>query len=467
MLESNTTKTMLRRTPRFGMVIAIALSLAALAGCGGRSGIADISTPPPKGASSFFGMDTNQTTDPWPGSMVPLASWRSLGGSVKWADIEPTCDGGNNPTNSCFDWTRLDQWMSDAQAGGQDVMFTVYATPTWASSKPTDTSCALLSKNGPGICDPPNDLNCDGTGTNQHFIDFVTALLSHEGPGKIKYWELWNEPNIASEWNADADCPSPANASFLMLARMAKDLKTTVSGVDANARFTTPAATGGSAPVSNWLSSYMANSTGASYADIITFHGYVNDASVGGGVCPSGCPQPENVVDVITGVQSLAAGKPVFDTEGSWGNVGGTNAITDPDQQAAFLGRYYLVQMGAGVAKFYWFGWDFATSGYLYDGSLDSAGVAYQQIVNWTEGATVQKCAAVGSQWSCTIAGSDASQSMAIWDSSQTCSNGVCTTINVSAPAGFTSYLDLAGNKHSITNGSVPVGLKPILLTTS
>jgi hypothetical protein len=149
------------------------------------------------------------------------------------------------------------------------------------------------------------------------------------------------------------------------------------------------------------------------------------------------------------------------------------NTILDPDQQAAFLGRYYLLQLGAGVSKFYWYGWDFLSSGFLYDPntqSLAPSGVAYQQIVKWTSGNAVAPCAptlsSVG-QWSCLIASSNGTQTEAMWDSSQKCAAGLCTTTNVSVASQFISYTDLTGQTHAIKNGTVPLSAKPILLATT
>lgn len=432
---------------------------------GGGGGGGGVSGP-------FFGMATNLLTDPWPASLVPVASWRSLGGQVKWADIN-TADG-------TYDFSMLDQWLAKAQAGGQDVMFTMFATPTWASSRGANctgpgtpagcvglpnTACGFQSQNGPGICDPPDDLNCDGTGTDQHFQDFVTALLNHVGSGKIKYWEMWNEPDVTHEWNAAADCPNNPNAQYVMLARMAQDMRTIVSAVDSSAKFTTPAPVG---DPKTWMNGYLTTTNGGSLADIITFHGYVSQTC-------QGCPVPEDVSGIVTNMLTVMTNdgqgnKPLFDTEGSWGAVNDAPAITDPQQQAAFAARYYLLQMGGGVAKLYWYGWDFKDSGEFFDPdtqSLTPAGVAYQQIVKWTTGGTVQQCINNnGTQWSCTITGAGSS-SLAIWDTSQTCSGGVCGTTNITAPQGYTSYINVAGNTSTVSGGTVPIGAQPILLTNN
>jgi hypothetical protein len=249
-----------------------------------------------------------------------------------------------------------------------------------------------------------------------------------------------------------------------MLARMAQDMRNIVSAADSNAKFTTPAPVG---DVMDWMNGYLTNSNGGSLADVIAFHGYVSQT------CGT-CPMPEDVVGIVQNLQTVMTNngqgnKPMFDTEGSWGSVNKSPAITDPQQQAAFAARYYLLQMGSNVAKFYWYGWDFDDSGEFFDTStqtLNPAGVAYQQIVKWTTGGTVQQCVPNGTQWSCTITGSSAT-SMAIWDTSQTCGGGTCGTVNITAPQGFTSFLDVGGNKHTISGGTVPVGAQPILLTTS
>jgi hypothetical protein len=330
---------------------------------------------------------------------------------------------------------------------------------------PADGGCAFANQDGPGICDPPRDLSCDGTGSNQHFVDFITALINHVGPGKIAYWELWNEPNVTSEWNAGADCPGVANAEFLMLARMAHDLRTVVSAVDPQARFTTPAPARGVSGPSSWLGQYLMLTDGGSVADIIAFHGYVQN-----GTCPNVCPIPEDVLLLIKNLKNVLPTdqqlKPLFDTEGSWGDFNRVSTITDPDMQAAFMARYYLVQLGIGVTKLYWYGWDFSDTG-LYDtttNSLNQAGLAYQQVLSWTSGATVQPCVTSSSIWTCTIAGIDGTISEVIWDVSQNCGNGSCSSNSINVPAQFAAYFDLSGGKHPIANGTAPIGAKPIRL---
>jgi hypothetical protein len=160
--------------------------------------------------------------------------------------------------------------------------------------------------------------------------------------------------------------------------------------------------------------------------------------------------------------------KPLFDTEGSWGQ---TTRMTDPDLQAAFTGRYFLIQAaGTPISKpfdkFYWYGWDFRQTGQFYSlrgGRLTPAGVAYQQLYSWVVGAAQTGCSKQGTQWTCPMTRSGY-QAEAIWDSSQSCTYGNCSTLTVTVSPVYTQYRDLAGNVTTISNNTVPVGLKPILL---
>ena len=70
-----------------------------------------------------------------------------------------------------------------------------------------------------------------------------------------------------------------------------------------------------------------------------------------------------------------------------------------------------------------------------------------------------------GTVWTCTLTQSSGSLAEIMWDTSQTCSNGTCTTSQQSVPLAYLSYDDLTGASYSIS-GTVPVGIKPILLQT-
>jgi hypothetical protein len=438
-------------------------------GCGGSCGGGGTVGP------EFFGMHINNINSPLPGTVgVPIHGVRLWDTQTSWATTN-TSDGN-------YDWTKLDGRVNQAVTAKLDVLYDLGRTPVFAQCPNTDTGCgsgnttivcAYTSvENTPGDCFPPSDLNTDGTGTNQRWIDWVTAVASRY-KGQIAYYEIWNEPNIPEMWQG----------TTAQLVRMAGDARCIIigdkgcssqssysqKGVDPAAKLLTPAFT---YPVTD-LATYVTGTTsavsgnGGSFADVVAFHGY-----------PGGGNPPENVLGDFNTAQNAAnasASQPVFDTEGSWGS----GNLTDPDQQASFTARYLMVLQSAGVQRMYWYAWDLYTSGdgdlWAPPGSgsgltsvgLTKAGVAYQQTETWLSGATVSStCSNTGSVWTCGYTRSGGYQALAVWDTSQTCNNGNCTTSNFSAPSQYTQYQDLAGNTTAVSGGTVKIGAKPILLET-
>ena len=52
----------------------------------------------------------------------------------------------------------------------------------------------------------------------------------------------------------------------------------------------------------------------------------------------------------------------------------------------------------------------------------------------------------------------------AIWDTSQTCANGLCGSHPYAVGSQYVNYLTLDGSKLQIQDNSVPIGAKPILV---
>ncbi|MCU1296841.1 MAG: hypothetical protein JWO91_1119 [Acidobacteriaceae bacterium] len=123
-------------------------------------------------APSFFGMHAHSTNE-WPAaSFSSLRLWDTHTNWFQLCSSISTCD-----------FSMLDSWLATANSNGiADVVYTFGHTPAWASSNPNDTTCAIA----PGSCYPPDDVNPDGSGTDQAFKSFVTAITSHVG-SRIQY----------------------------------------------------------------------------------------------------------------------------------------------------------------------------------------------------------------------------------------------------------------------------------------
>lgn len=389
---------------------------------------------------TFFNMTINKAATPWPTDT--FNGERLLGIGALWGNLEPTTDGQ-------YTWTALDKFVNNAKAHGVDLIYTFLGVPQWASSNPSDSTCSSWA----GSCDPPNDLNSDGTGTNAHWNIFVAAIANHVGTS-VKYWELWNEPNVLSYANKK----TWTTAQWI---RMAADARQIILGINPNAVIVSP----GIASGTSWLTNFLA-AGGGNYVDIIGFHGYSNP--------------PESVLPLITSVQSaMGAGGvgslPLWDTEASWGL---DTALPDLDMQAGSVARLHLLQAANGVSRFYWYGWDFNLRGTLWQpntatgcttpnngGYICPAGIAYAQTHSWMAGAVLSGCSNAGTIWTCTLARPGGYFAQVMWDSSQTCSNGICQTSSYTAPAQFIKYRDLNGATFSLTGqASVPLGAKPIIL---
>ena len=390
----------------------------------------------------FFGFHVCPATyaggNAWP--TVNFGSMRLWDTQTKWADI--------HKAPGVFDFTKLDAKLATLGAHNiSDAILTFGATPHWISSDPNNWNCSYAPENGAGVCDPPRDLNPDGTGTDQTWKDFITALAKHLN-GRIKYFELWNEPTDPLQWHG----------TIAQLARMAKDASPILKAVDSQAKLTTGSAVGNLLwSAKDWMQQFL-KAAGAQSIDIVAFHGYV-------GVRP-----PEEIIAIFNGVlQAVIANGgsnlPVWDSEASWGK----DVIQlDPDLDAAYVARFYLLRAGLGIDRLYWYRWDSPERGTLWDPAtgIRPSGTAYQQTYNWLVGAKMNgPCTAQGTVWTCKITRSGNFRALAVWDSSGTCSNGSCTTTNYTPDSSYIGYKTLDSGMATIRPGSpVKIGAKPILL---
>jgi hypothetical protein len=365
--------------------------------------------------------------------------------NTNWNQIERT--QGN------YGFEFLDKWIAQAQEHNTPLIYTFDAVPKFYSSDPNDKRC----NNGPGACHPPIDLNADGSGTDAAFKNFVTALVNHVG-NKIQYWEMWNEPDQTVQW-----VPTDRNLPYNQLVRMAQDAREIILAANPNALMLTPPPVGYPHDAPKWMDGYLAAGGGA-YADVIAFHGYVQHWKMGD------YPVAEHEVELVNSIKAVAAKygqqyKPLWVTEGGWGNVHHTG-FTDPVLQTAFTARYVLLQESVGLARAFWYQWDNPNeSGTLWLGpdkdNMREPGIAYQEVVSWTAGATLtQPCAPVpgsGSIWSCTYTLPGGYQAMAIWDTAG--------YSKIAVPHQYKQYRGLMGKSGNLGR-TVTIGIWPILLET-
>ncbi len=116
-------------------------------------------------------------------SLIKEAGFGWVKQGFGWRDIEGACKG-------CFDWSFTDRIVDQVERHGLDMVVRLDHQPYWAGEY----------TNG-----PPANYN--------DFGDFVYALASRY-KGRIRAYEIWNEPNLSREWGDQP--PNPAEYTALL-----------------------------------------------------------------------------------------------------------------------------------------------------------------------------------------------------------------------------------------------------------
>jgi hypothetical protein len=379
---------------------------------------------------SFFSADFN-VGFVWPptdgaGNTATLGGIRLWSDGVEWANI--------NTASGVYDWSDMDSWIGKAQSDNVDVLYTIANTPQWAGTIPAGNPC--LAVQGPYSCSAPGDVNSDGTGADADFSNFITALVTRY-KGEIAYYELWNEPDCTCYWSG----------TTAQIVRMGADAAAIIRSIDPNAVILSPSAHGPT--MRTWFAGYV-EAGGAANFNIVNFHGRGEGSS---NAIPEEFLTMYNDVTAETAKLNLSS-LPVWDDEHGI-RVG---QLTDPDELAGYAARSAILRAGVGLQRQYVFTWDGAVP-YALQGS--ESGTAWDVVAGWLIGNTISACVESGTVYTCAVGGSQI-----VWDTAQYCSNGYCSTSNYKYPSGYKWQTNLYGDKTGLSGGSVPIGYKPILLTT-
>lgn len=249
------------------------------------------------GPSALSAFGTNVVA--WPGVAHVASALRSdvyrlhdySGGSAtwrtRWQKIETS--------KGVFDWGTLDADVATLMGTGADILFTVFATPSWASARPSEASA--YGGSNLGIAAEPANM--------QDLADFCTAIATRY-KGKIKYYEVWNEANEVGFFSG----------TQAKLAEMVRRAAVAIKSADPNALIVGPSVTylWPSGTGLAYLQSMLAASDGAGGAlkdwiDIVSVHLY---ASTNPRIGEVSC-----MVKRVRDVMQLAgvAGLPLWNTE--------------------------------------------------------------------------------------------------------------------------------------------------------
>jgi hypothetical protein len=388
---------------------------------------------------TFFGLGVSSTIDP------PKVNYGTLSHpSLVWTTVE---SGGRG----VYNWKNMDPFVKIAPKdanGVAQIVLSLGWTPGWAVAN--HQHCFNTQRNGVACTVPPDNL--------QDWVDFITALVGHyngKTAAHVKFYEIWNEANDPLFWTGGI----PALVSMAQVAYP-------ILKSDPYSSVTTPSVIWSQGI--SFLTAYL-KAGGSDYADVLTYHGY---PSATGSKSQVPVPMPESSASTNAPVQTMIAdfravadqngmlGKPIGSTEGGWG----VHGVSDQDMQMAWIAHYEIVQAGLAASNNLafqtWYAWGHTNSGTIETtaGDPTKAGNAYDVVLTWLTGQVPQPCTTSGNIWSCAVG-----TNLIVWDSSQSCSAGVCTTAPYTAPKGYTKYVDLTAASHTIS-GQISLGVKPFML---
>ncbi len=148
----------------------------------------DTSMLPPNalGVNTFLQQEVEASKRERQLQMISDAGFNFIRQQFPWADIEIDGPGDfvdrRNPSLGAISaWDKYDNIVSLAKARNIDILARLDAPPKWAHEGYAD-----LGDFGPAAKD-------------ERFADYVGAVVSRY-KGRIRYYQIWNEPNIYPEW---------------------------------------------------------------------------------------------------------------------------------------------------------------------------------------------------------------------------------------------------------------------------
>jgi len=393
----------------------------------------------------------------WPTTQAQPGLLRLHDAGTQWANMD---QGGGN-----YSWSNLDQWL-DLIAAHQPVEVAQVFTwvPCWAAPSP----CTAPPTAPSGTSTPPGDLT--QAGGSPSFKAFVSAFTTHCNANNhcvkdlIRYYEMWNEWDLSFHWTGTMQ------QVFWMVAPASTIIRTNVPNAVILMPSSTPdSPTGGTTDLQNWLSLEDANLiNGKHMSDWVNWHVYLTK---GANSATQTVTPEDQWTNYNANFLSVQASNP------NWQNAPWANTETNfngapppglnyqcpsaqftADDCTGQIVRWQLLHDSNGAAGVFWYKWNetvganqqYETAYYYMMQYL--AGGKFAGPCTFTPGGGV-------SIWTCNFTESDQKTgALWVWTPNE---SGTSFTV----PSGYVDYLDLTGNKTTVTSGqSITIGVLPIML---
>jgi len=370
---------------------------------------------------TYFGMHVHRFHDK---RLIPPAAefgvWRLWDAGVAWRDLEPA--------RGTWDFRRLDLAVAISEQMGTEVGLTLGATPKWASSRPSESAFM-----GEGAAAEP--VNLDDW-------DRYVETLAKRYKGRIKFYELWNEPGSAGFFSGSV-------ATMIELSRRAYKI---IKVIDPSATVVTPSpAKFVSLP---WFREFIEKGGGA-YADVAGYHFYTDQA------------RPEALIDLVRQVKAIV--RPRFPSMPIWNTESGLRFSTPQEaflqgkaglpSSSAHLARWLTLGWCLGLKRFIYYAWDNGELG-LVDPSTGASRttlIGWSGAYRWLLGTRMSSCKLSGGVWECEIVRPGKGPAFINWAAGQ----AVSKKLNMDE---FVFVEDLAGSAQKINIRELTVTPSPILV---
>lgn len=267
-----------------------------------------------------------------------LTELRPLGASyyrlwdmkVAWRDV--------NPADGVFDWSILDQRVTQVESWGGKPILVLGLTPQWAASDPN----AGDPRWGAGTASPPANMDT--------WRAYVRALVQRYG-SRIGAYEIWNEANLQTFWSGSAQ-------------QMADMVRIATEEIGTSSLALAPSVTTRLKSGADFTAKLAAAMTPATIAQLDAWSIHTYPAGDAGPSVSNACEQ--RVEDIVRWQQALvrlaqaipSVIKPMWDTEINYGLAGPgarPRTVWSDADGASLLICTYQDSRALGIAVTVWY----------------------------------------------------------------------------------------------------------------
>jgi hypothetical protein len=139
----------------------------------------------PFGINTFLQQEVEPAKRERQVELIAAAGFHWLRQEFPWYDIEVGGKGNftdcRNPPKCISAWDKYDQIVNLAESHGLELIVRLSSPPAWSR----------IDGTARGAFAPPDNIG--------DFADYAAAVATHYR-GRVKYFQVWNEPNIFDEW---------------------------------------------------------------------------------------------------------------------------------------------------------------------------------------------------------------------------------------------------------------------------